>query len=228
MADYTDKIRKLLALSESPNEAEARAALLKAKELMAEHKLTEADIERAKAEKVVQIRTGITFSARRDPWIDDLSGVIGDNYCCRACRTHWKGKQTREIGFAGFESDVKVCEEVFRYAVDTARAGIADFKAGMKDVWPPVSAREISRMSASFGKGFVRGLAAAYDEQGASHQEWGLVMVIPKEVNDFADSRWRTAHFSSQLDSEANDAFLYAKGYDEGKRFDPSTKLKEA
>ena len=35
-----DKIAKLLALAESPNENEARAALLKARELMAEHKLT--------------------------------------------------------------------------------------------------------------------------------------------------------------------------------------------
>ena len=32
-----DKIAKLLALAESPNENEAKAALLKARELMAEH-----------------------------------------------------------------------------------------------------------------------------------------------------------------------------------------------
>lgn len=35
MADIKDKIAKLLALAESPNEAEAKAALLKARELMA-------------------------------------------------------------------------------------------------------------------------------------------------------------------------------------------------
>ena len=33
--DYKDKIRKLIALAESPNEHEARDALLKARELMA-------------------------------------------------------------------------------------------------------------------------------------------------------------------------------------------------
>lgn len=42
MIDYKEKIRKLLALAESPVEAEARAALLKDRQLMAEHKLTEA------------------------------------------------------------------------------------------------------------------------------------------------------------------------------------------
>ena len=41
--DIKGKIRHLLALAESPNENEARAALLKARELMARHKLTEAE-----------------------------------------------------------------------------------------------------------------------------------------------------------------------------------------
>ena len=40
-ADYKDKIKKLLALAESPNEHEAKAALLKARQLMAEHRSEE-------------------------------------------------------------------------------------------------------------------------------------------------------------------------------------------
>ena len=40
MADIKDKIAKLLALAESPNEAEAKAALLKARELMARNRRT--------------------------------------------------------------------------------------------------------------------------------------------------------------------------------------------
>lgn len=43
--DCREKIKKLLALAESPNEHEAKAALLKAKELMAEHKLSEMDVK---------------------------------------------------------------------------------------------------------------------------------------------------------------------------------------
>lgn len=41
--DYKDKIRKLLALAKSPEPEEAKLALLKARKLMAEHKLTERD-----------------------------------------------------------------------------------------------------------------------------------------------------------------------------------------
>lgn len=39
--DYKDKIRKLLALAKSPEPEEAKFALLKARKLMAEHKLSE-------------------------------------------------------------------------------------------------------------------------------------------------------------------------------------------
>ena len=39
--NYKAKIKKLLALAESPVEAEAQAALLKSRELMAKHKLSE-------------------------------------------------------------------------------------------------------------------------------------------------------------------------------------------
>ena len=44
MASLTDKIAHLLALANSPYEAEAKAALLKARQLMAKYKLTLADV----------------------------------------------------------------------------------------------------------------------------------------------------------------------------------------
>lgn len=54
--DIEKKIRKLLALSESPNEFEAQAALLKARQLMAEYKLTEAELHEGN-KKVKTIKT---------------------------------------------------------------------------------------------------------------------------------------------------------------------------
>lgn len=50
--DYKEKIKKLLALAQSPSEAEAKAALLKARKLMAEYKLTEADLKEAEEQPV--------------------------------------------------------------------------------------------------------------------------------------------------------------------------------
>ena len=53
--DYKEKIRKLLALAESPNEHEARAALLKARQLMAEHKLTETELKDVEKQQVREL-----------------------------------------------------------------------------------------------------------------------------------------------------------------------------
>ena len=59
-SDIKEKIRNLLALAESPEENEAKAALLKARELMAKHKLTEAELGEAKKQAVKNVLTDVT------------------------------------------------------------------------------------------------------------------------------------------------------------------------
>ena len=103
--DYKEKIKKLLALAESPNEHEAKAALLKARQLMAEHKLMEAEVKDVEKQVVKEVWTDITCSKRRNPWVVHLSAAIGGNYCCKGCRRHRPGEQTQQIGFIGFEDD---------------------------------------------------------------------------------------------------------------------------
>ena len=51
--DIREKIQKLLALSESSNEHEAYAALMKARELIAKNKLDERDFEKKEEKKVI-------------------------------------------------------------------------------------------------------------------------------------------------------------------------------
>ena len=101
MADIKDKIAKLLALAESPNEAEAKAALLKARELMAKNKLTPEECQKQKNQKVVKDFTDIQCTAMTNPWAASLSAVIADNYCCRAINRKRKGYKTATIGFIG-------------------------------------------------------------------------------------------------------------------------------
>lgn len=126
--DYKDKIRKLLALAESPVEAEAKSALLKARQLMAEYKLTEAELKEIDKQSVKNILTNINCSKRRNPWIVLLSSVIGQNYCCKGYRRYYKGKQTQYIGFIGLEDDVELCVTIFKYAVDCVLAATKHIK----------------------------------------------------------------------------------------------------
>ena len=70
--DYKDKIRKLLALAKSPEPEEAKLALLKARKLMAEHKLTERDLDEHDT-TVIRQEIDETFSKKANSWMAPLS-----------------------------------------------------------------------------------------------------------------------------------------------------------
>lgn len=222
MVDYKDKIRKLLALAQSPEEAEAKAALLRARELMAKHKLTEADLEEAKKQAVRDVKTDITFSKRRDPWIEDLSAIIGENYCCKAYREHDYGSQTQRVGFIGFEDDVEICVAIFKYAVDCIRAGVK----AVKKEYAGFYSWYIKQQCDSYGFGFAYGIETALKGQDEEkHGEWGLVLSIPKEVQEASQHLGEEKFKAWTVD--AIDPKAYAQGYAEGEKFDPAHRLGE-
>lgn len=222
MADYKDKIRKLLALAESPEEAEAKAALLRARELMAKHKLTEADLEEAKKQAVRDMNTDITCSKRRDPWITGLSAIIGENYCCKGYRTHYHGKQTQYIGFIGLEDDVEVCVAIFKYAVDCIKAGVKAIKKELDGYYPWY----IKQQCYSYGYGFCNGIKTALEGQDEEKRsEWGLVLVMPQEVQE-ASQHLGKEEFKARTE-DTIDPKAYAQGYAHGKEFDPEHRLGE-
>lgn len=220
--EYKDKILKLLALAESPNEHEAKAALLKARRLMAEHKLTEADLKDIEKRQVKDITTDITCSKRRNPWIFDLSAVIGKNYCCQGYINSVYRKQTQSIGFVGLEEDVEICVTIFKYAVDCILTEIEHIK---KDN-ACFRCSYVRKVCDSYGYGFVRGISEAFTKQQKENEnEWGLVLVIPKEVEEathcFGESEFR----SRTQDDIAYDKYI--RGYTKGKEFDPTKRISE-
>ena len=179
--DYREKIKKLLALSESSNEYEAKSALLKAKKLMAEHKIAEIDLEDIGKKKVVHIKTEFDCSKRREAWMISLSAIIGQNFCCQSYRSKAYNKQVATICFVGLEGDVDACVEIFRYAVECIRSGIDDLRKKSKDC-----TREYrKRLCDGYGFGYTQGIKEAFEQQ-REHDEtgWGLVMTVPKEVSD--------------------------------------------
>ena len=222
MADYKDKIRKLLALAQSPEEAEAKAALLRARELMAQHKLTEADLEEAKKQAVRDVKTDITCSKRRDPWIVGLSAVIGEHYCCKGYRSRYHGQQTQTIGFIGLEDDVEVCVAIFKYAVDCISAGVKKLKKELDGYYPWY----IKQQCDSYGFGFAEGIETALQGQDEEKRgEWGLVLVMPQGVQE-ASQRLGKEDFKARTE-DTIDPRAYAQGYAEGKEFDPAHRLGE-
>lgn len=222
--NYKDKIRKLLALAESPNEHEAEAALLKAREMMAKHKLTKAELTDAQPKSVKRILTGITCSKRRNPWIINLSAVIGENYCCKSFRTRVKRKQTWTVGFIGFEDDIEICEIAFKYAVDSILSHNTEIRQ-RENSWRCVS--EITEFCDSYGFGFSNGVSEAFkNQQKANEDGWGLVLVTPKEVEEAASDLSNRVFKPRALDSIHEN--YYFSGFQDGKQFDPTRRLAEA
>lgn len=222
-ADYKEKIRKLLALAESPNEHEARAALLKARELMVEHKIMETELKDMDKQPVEKVLTGVTCSKRRNPWIARLSFVISENYCCKVYKRHSKGKQTFTVGFIGLKDDREICTAVFKYAVDCVLSKIK----GIRKESNGFSGEYVTQLCNSYGYGFSDGIDAAFQKQkDENEQGWGLVMVIPKEVEDAANSLGRV-RFKARAEENIYRS-EYSSGYDDGKAFDPTKRLAEA
>ena len=224
--DYKEKIRRLLALAESPNENEAKSALLKARELMAEHKITHTDILESKSQKLSDNKTEWTCSKRRDPWMVQLAATIGEHYCCKAYISRITGKQTNTICFIGFEDDIDVCTEIFDYAARFISARTKD----IKNEYYGLGAAVIQSESDSYGYGFIKGLNDAYDEQlkeqEQANSEWGLVLTVPKEVHEaMKDYKSTTFQSRSQHNIRRNN---YLSGYEDGKKFDPEKMLKES
>lgn len=214
-----DKIRKLLALAESPNENEAKAALLKARELMAKHKISERDLAVAKESAVKDVDTGVTFSKRRNPWTARLASIIGDNYCCRPVTSRNQGKQTREIGFIGLEGDIEICVAVFQYAMDCILSECKEIRKLSRSV-NDIPATDLCD---SYGYGFCEGLREAFEKQTEQQVEWGLVLVVPKEVNDAMQGMAKES-FHAKAKS-LRSAEMFAHGRSDGEAFDPARRI---
>lgn len=221
--DYKEKIRKLLSLAQSPNEHEAKAALLKARELMAEHKLTEAELADVEKQAVKDIRVDITCSKRRNPWIVNLSAVIGENYCCKAYRSRRRGEQTNTIGFIGLEDDVEICVAIFKYAVDCVLSEVKKIKRENTCYYSSY----VKKLCDSYGYGFCAGVKEAFQKQQEENEEqgWGLVLVMPKEVEEASRHLGHEVFKARAQEDISGNA--YARGYYTGKEFDPTKRLAE-
>lgn len=200
--DYKDKIRKLLALAKSPEPEEAKLALLKARKLMAEHKLSERDLEERNT-TVIKRAIGEKFSKKANSWMDPLSIVIGENYCCSAFRCKISAKTTVwHVGFIGLEGDIEICVKIFRYAVRCIKSEQKKLRKQHRDYYTP---QEIAKICDSYGYGFARGVYEAFTRQNEENQEYGLVLKVPEEVKDELEKDWTAERV--QKDAPAKDGW---------------------
>lgn len=89
MQEIIDRITKLLALANSPNEYEASAAAAKASELLTEHNLRLEDIKATNKSPEIPIeQKEIDSSSRKVYWKGLLANVIAN---ANFCKMWWMG-----------------------------------------------------------------------------------------------------------------------------------------
>lgn len=222
--DIKDKIAMLLALAESPNEHEAKAALLKARELMAKYKLRPEEVEKAEKVKVVRELIGVTCTKMTDTWAPNLNSIIAKHYCCISYRTHAHGAKKVTLGITGLEEDFEICKRIFLYAYDCVKARCKEIKAEHEG--RGYTGSDIREMCNAYGWGFCDGLSAAFREQAEQHQEWGLVMVVPQAVKKATEDMGKPTSYAEARTGGWRKRYA-AAGYQDGKEFDPGHRLGE-
>ncbi len=110
-----EKIRKLLALSTSPNENEAAIAIRKAQEMLRQYELTMADVLEVSEDNVRETMVPIKPSSRIPKWIQWMVSAITEILEVRAYGS-WKlvnGKSIHCYYWVGFEVDVALAHHAF-------------------------------------------------------------------------------------------------------------------
>lgn len=209
--DIRDKIKKLLALATSPNENEAQAALLKAKKLMMDHKISEAEMQDLNEQELVHLQCDdIRWTTDSgEIWIANLADLIADNHLCSCSWLTRKGTRTHILHIHGLGTDVELCKSVIKYAVGFVRSRVK-IEQRRRITSDPKA------VAASYAKGFILGMELMYDEQKDEHPEWGLVVSKPQEVDEYMKS---LGNKSVRTKKTEFDLLAYIKGQNDGRQF---------
>lgn len=209
------KIEKLIALSGSDNENEAKAAMLKAQELMAKYEIEMSQInpERSNDRPVVSY----TSPAFRDDWVIDLSSLIAGNFRCHAIISKKGGSGgTFRIKFFGFDEDAQISINIFNYAVKVIRKRMATLRAIYTD-----AGREFGRNEKmNYVEGFNAGLHRNFEDQKSQSESFALACLVPEEVTRFVDGiPGMDTYQEREYERKREHGLLRQYGYIDGKNF---------
>lgn len=157
-----DKIKKLMALSESSNEHEAALALQRAKDLLDKYNLTNQDLI---IQEVVEIE-GYS-SSHETIWIISLGNAISEYFNCEFLSKSGRMRGKREVrySFVGLEIDGEIAKYAFDYVITT-----------------------INRMRNIYAKGLHKKLSRSDKINLGRSYRLGLIKAVRNKLEVFADN----------------------------------------
>lgn len=214
---YAEKVKKLLALAESPNEAEAKAALLKAQAMIAKYKIEAAQLGEEQEDQVVTLATGISFNSRTK-WKSSVATILAEHMGCFSALEHQRGSRTYFVLIVGLKGDAVIAVEALRFAVGFVDGHIAEMKRQLMKDFPGTRYRRYrDDVCLSYGFGFASGLDTALHEQ-EEQNEWGLVMVMPEVVQEEMERGYTTARVARNS-TYVHRENAYNQGFEDGAKY---------
>ncbi len=141
-----EKVRKLLALSNSCNEHEAALAAMHVQRLLSEHNLAMSDIE-AGAENNTADRVDLAVARNLPKWVRALSGGVGSAFDCQVLHVPSRGN----LVFIGVGADPEVASYTFTYLERTVRKLCSSYLKTLPDSNVSKRQRELARQSYYLG-----------------------------------------------------------------------------
>jgi len=217
-----NKIENLIRLSGSNNEHEARAAMMKARELMAKYHIRMEDVSPEERESET-VECSTTMEKFRESWISDLAAVIADNFRCRTLIMRRERGAVYKIRFYGVNDDSFVCMEIFRYALQVVNSRVKTMRGIFKESGKIFEYND----KLLYCKGFMAGLLANFAEQTRQQRRnrdddcFALALCVPAVVDRAIESigDLKEEKPSPRPTVSRKNSMLYGIGYTDGKAF---------
>jgi len=230
-----DRILKLFRLGSqdaNQNENELLLAVTKARQMMAEHQISMADIELAKGkdkasriEVIITEHTAYTRSggtlAKYDHAVAAAVGIMTDTQSVLS-KTRWtNGKTTISMNFIGDDGDAQLAVALFPIWLSTVRAMAYRIYGSGKNAW---SAQHTAYAVGVGTRMYERAREATKHLSPDQQQTWGLVVASKTEaLARYKQEKGITRAKPRKEKSLDSEAFL--KGLLDGERVDMSTKV---
>lgn len=201
MNKMLDKVQKLLALAgNNPSEEEAKAAAMKAQELIAKYNL---DMSSLSSEEKIQYKLLKAEHPNNNGYRGALASIIAPNFRCKAIYIG------TDIHFFGREGDVDTCVNIFNYLYKVMRTnGCRQERIARKE------GRSARGVANCYWSGFMVGLK---DELGA--QSKALAIIVPEDVKDNFNKKFPSVGIDKRKGSRHTgyDKGAYDAGYIDGR-----------
>ena len=215
-----EKIKKVLELSRNnPSEEEAKAAALKAQELMAQYHISMAEVDEVQdIENIVEEKVVVGGGKK---WKYKLAGIIARNF---RCRHFYYGRSI--VVFYGYETDAKIAAETFKYLFKVGNTASDTYYNQL--YWKAHNAGEYFNGKGivnNFLVGYTNGISSALDKQCTA-----LMIVTPKEVNEGCDKRLESCKKSIDISLNLNSWYGHEArqaGFEKGKSAIESKQIAE-